>query len=135
MAPAPLRIPPSRPILLAAEPQLFVSDIALSCNYFAGKLGFGIVFTHGEPAFYAQVRRDDLRLNLRHVDAPVFDAGFRQREQDALSVTITVDDIKALYEEFLAACATFHRHLERQPWGADLFIVSDPDGNLIGFAG
>ena len=135
MAPAPLRFPPSRPILLAVEPQLFVSDIAASCDYFVGKLSFEIVFIHGEPAFYAQVRRDNLSLNFRHAESPVFDAGFRQREEDALAATITVDDIKALYEEFLATEVIFHRHLERQFWGADMFIVSDPDDNLIGFVG
>jgi uncharacterized glyoxalase superfamily protein PhnB len=135
MAAKPLTIPPSKPLLLAAEPQLFVSDISASCSYFVGKLGFEIAFTHGDPAFYAQVTRDSLRLNLRHVDGPVFVADFRQREEDALAVMITVDDVRGLYDEFIAAGADVHRHLRREPWGSGVFIVSDPDGNLLGFAG
>jgi hypothetical protein len=37
---------------IAAE--LFVADIKASCDFFTQKLGFSIVFTYGEPPFYAQ---------------------------------------------------------------------------------
>jgi uncharacterized glyoxalase superfamily protein PhnB len=29
----------------------------------------------------------------------------------------------------------FHQTLKRQPWGAKNFVVKDPDGNLLLFAG
>ena len=61
-------------VITAAEPQLFVADIKSSCDFFTSKLGFAVVFTYGEPPFYAQVVRDGARLNLRHVDRPVIDA-------------------------------------------------------------
>ena len=48
----------TKAVIAGAEPQLFVADIKSSCDFFTGKLGFAIVFTYGEPAFYAQVRRD-----------------------------------------------------------------------------
>jgi uncharacterized glyoxalase superfamily protein PhnB len=51
-----------------------------------------------------------------------------------LSATITVSDAKALYEEFRACNAPFHRQLRREPWGSDTFIIRDPDGNLLAFA-
>ena len=121
--------------LLAAEPQLFVSDIAASCAFWTEKLGFDLAFVYGEPPFYAQVFRDGARLNLRHVDGPVFDEQFRIREHDALSATITLDDAKPLFLEFRAAGAVFHQPLRTEPWGARTFIVRDPDGNLIAFAG
>lgn len=120
--------------ILSAEPMLFVSDIAASCAYFA-RLGFRIAFTYGEPAFYAQVARDGARLNLRHVAPPVFAPGFRERERDALAATVTLDDARPLYEEYVGAGIPFHQALRTEPWGAQTFIVSDPDGNLIAFAG
>ena len=43
-------------VITAAEPQLFVADIKASCDFFTGKLGFTVIFTYGEPPFYAQVR-------------------------------------------------------------------------------
>ncbi|MCW3477128.1 VOC family protein [Limobrevibacterium gyesilva] len=123
-----------RPVLTAAEPQLFVSDIKASCDFFTVKLGFTIAFVYGDPPFYGQVCRDGARLNLRHVDRPVFDSALRKRES-LLSAAIAVEGIRQLFREFQSAGVLFHEALTRQPWGAETFIVEDPDGNLLLFAG
>ena len=34
-----------------------------------------------------------------------------------------------------SAGVAFHQTLKRMPWGAENFIVKDPDGNLLLFAG
>src|SRR5712671_4652593 len=128
---------PPRPALVGAEPQLFVADIKASCDFFTQKLGFAIVFVYGEPPFYAQVKRDGARLNLRCVDAPMIDGALRERES-LLSASITVataEEIKQLFLEFQSAGVTFHQRLKKQPWGAKNFVVIDPDGNLLLFAG
>jgi catechol 2,3-dioxygenase-like lactoylglutathione lyase family enzyme len=122
----------SKPILLAAEPQLFVADIAASCEFYTKKLGFTVAFTYGEPPFYGQVFRDGARLNLRHLDEPAFRPELRG---DLLSASIVLDDAKPLFLEFQAAGVVFHQVLKTEPWGARTFIVCDPDGNLILFAG
>lgn len=124
----------AKPTLLAAEPQLFAADIAASCEFYTQKLGFKVAFTYGEPPFYAQVFRDGASLNFRHLDQSVMDAMLRARE-DLLSASITVDDIKPLFLEFQAADVAFAQTLKTEPWGARTFIVRDPDGNLILFAG
>ena len=127
----------AKAVLTAAEPQLFVGDIKPACDYFTQKLGFSVVFVYGEPPFYGQVKRDGARLNLRCVDRPVIDVELRERE-DLLSAAITVgtaEEIKQLFLEFQGAGVTFHQGLMRQPWGAKNFIVKDPDGNLLLFAG
>ncbi len=118
-------------MILAAEPQLFVTDIRRACAWYHDKLGFTIAFVHGEPAFYAQVKRDGAALNLRHVDAPAFVA----TEEDLLAATLTTDDIAALTAEFVASGADLHQPLRTEDWGARTLIVRDPDGNLILFAG
>jgi catechol 2,3-dioxygenase-like lactoylglutathione lyase family enzyme len=126
-----------KPAIVGAEPELFVSDIKASCDFFVSKLGFAIAFTYGEPPFYAQVKRDGARLNLRHVDRPVIDAELRDREQllaAALTVA-TAEEIKQLFLEFQAAGVSFFQTLRRDPWGARNFIVKDIDGNLLCFAG
>ncbi|MBB3562162.1 catechol 2,3-dioxygenase-like lactoylglutathione lyase family enzyme [Rhizobium sp. BK512] len=124
-----------QPTFLDAQPQLFVDDIQAACDFYSQKLGFTIAFTYGEPPFYAQVVRDAARLNLRHVDMPAFHPELRQRERDILSATITLDDVKALFLEYTANGVPFHQPLRLEPWGARTFIVCDPDGNLIAFAG
>jgi catechol 2,3-dioxygenase-like lactoylglutathione lyase family enzyme len=124
----------SKSSLLAAEPQLFVADIAASCAFYTAKLGFAVAFTYGEPPFYGQVFRDGARLNLRCVRPPVVDPQLRERE-DLLSASITLDDAKPLFLEYQAAGVPFHQALRTEPWGARTFVVRDPDGNLILFAG
>ena len=126
--------PPTGPraVLRSTAPQLFVTDMTRSCNFFTQKLGFAVVFLYGEPPFFGQVSRDEIRLNLRHVDAPLIDPALSARE-DYLSASIRVDNVQRLYAEFLGAGAPIHQHLRNEPWGATTFIVRDPDGNLLLF--
>ncbi|MFC3080276.1 VOC family protein [Phenylobacterium terrae] len=126
---------PGRPVLTGAEPQLFVTDMDRTVGFFTEQLGFTVGFLYGEPAFYGQVRRDAVRLNLRCVDGPV---GRPADEEDLLSASITVDRLKALFREFQERGVAFHQPLTREPWHAEnqaQFIVADPDGNLLLFAG
>lgn len=127
----------SRPVLINATPQLFVSDIAASCDFFTRTLGFDVRFVYGEPPFYAQVVRDGASLALRHLDRPALDrlAAAMSADVDMLTASMAVDDVMALHREFQAAGATFHQALRTEPWGARTFIVKDPDQNLILFAG
>ena len=127
----------TRPALSAIEAQLFVSDIKASCDYFTSKLGFAIGFIYGEPPFYAQVRRDHALINLRMVCEPVFVGDIREREQ-LLAASMTVDgaaEIRQLFLDYQAAGVDFFQPLKQEPWGARTFIVRDPDGNLMLFAG
>jgi catechol 2,3-dioxygenase-like lactoylglutathione lyase family enzyme len=127
----------SRPVISATAAELFVSDIKASCDFFTQKLGFSIVFVYGEPPFYAQVKRDRGLINLKHMDGPVIDPELRDRES-LLSADMGLDtheEIKQLFLEFQAAGAAFFQTLRKEPWGAKTFIVKDPDGNLLLFAG
>lgn len=127
----------TRPVITAVAAELFVSDIQASCEFFTRKLGFTVVYVYGEPPFYGQVKRDAARLNLKHMDRPVIDPALREREQ-LLSADMgvdTADAIKQLYLEFQQAGVEFQQTLMRQPWGAKNFVVRDPDGNLLLFAG
>ena len=128
---------PFKARIVGAEPQLLVTDIERSCEFFREKLGFSVVFSYGKPPYYAQVRRDAARLNLRFVERAIIESSVREREE-LLSASMTVstaDEIKLLFLEFQSAGAAFHQKLKKQPWGARNFIVKDPDGNLLLFAG
>jgi catechol 2,3-dioxygenase-like lactoylglutathione lyase family enzyme len=119
---------------VAAEPQLYVRDIAASSKFYSETLGFAIAFTYGEPAFYGQVVRDGARLNLRQVDDPVVDPARRDSEQ-LLAASIILQDAKPLFLEYQMAGVDFAQALRTEAWGARTFIVRDPDGNLLLFAG
>ena len=128
---------PSRPVISATAAELFVSDIKASCDFFTQKLGFSIVFVYGEPPFYAQVKRDRGLLNLKHMDAPVIDPALRDRES-LLSARHGARHARG-DQAALPGVPGRRRHLppdaEKEPWGAKTFIVNDPDGILLLFAG
>ena len=126
-----------RPVLNSTEAQLFVADIKASCDFYTGKLGFEVAFVYGDPPCYGQVTRDHARLNLRVVGEPVFMGDIREREH-LLSASLTAasaDQIQQLFSSYQAAGVHFSQTLKKEPWGATTFIVRDPDGNLILFAG
>jgi len=126
-----------RPVISAIAAQLFVADIKASYDFFTQKLGFSVVFTYGEPPFYAQVKRDRALLNLKCVDHPVMDPALRDRESllSADMAVATHEEIERLFLEFQEAGITFFQTLRKEAWGAKTFIVKDPDGNLLLFAG
>jgi uncharacterized glyoxalase superfamily protein PhnB len=126
-----------QPILSSVAPHLFVENIQASCEFFKSKLGFSVDFVYGDPPFYGQVSRDNARLALRSMDEPVFAGDIRERE-DLVLASITVasaEEIKQLFLTYQDAGVPFHQTLKQEPWGAKTFIVKDPDGNLLLFAG
>lgn len=110
-----------------------MSDLARAVAFYETALGFRTAYLYGEPPFYGFVVRDGAGLNLRHVDAPVFDR-VRQEAEILLTANIPVEGVSALQAEFRARGVPFAQELTRQPWGTRDFIVRDPDGNLICFA-
>jgi catechol 2,3-dioxygenase-like lactoylglutathione lyase family enzyme len=128
---------PSQPILNSVAAHLYVRDMNVSTSFFTEKLGFTIDFVYGDPPFYGQVSRDNTKLALRQMDEPFFAADIRERE-GLLSASIKVastDEIKQVFLAYQAAEVPLAQSLRNEPWQAITFIVRDPDGNLILFAG
>lgn len=126
---------PAQPVQWTAEPQIFVTDMNRALDFYVQRLGFHLGFAYGNPPFYAQVVREGAMLNLRLVDRPAID---RSVGRDLLSAAFGVDHAGRLFEEYQARGAPFHQVLTREPWhgpGQGAFIVADPDGNLLLFAG
>jgi uncharacterized glyoxalase superfamily protein PhnB len=126
-----------RPYFSAVEAQLYVTDFRRAVDFYVAKLGFTVAFMSGEPAHYGMVVRDNAKLCLRLVHEPVFVGDIRERQQ-LLSASITLTsaaELRQLYAAYQAAGVSFHQPLTTQPWGAQNFILRDPDGNLILFAG
>ena len=130
--------PHSQPILTSVAAHLYVRDLKVSAEFFTQKLGFILDFVYGDPPFYGQVSRDNARLALRHMDEPVFAGDIRRTGGPAVRVNHAGQcggDQAALPCISGAPTVPFHQVLRKEPWGASTFIVQDPDGNLILFAG
>ncbi len=54
--------------LTSVAAHLYVRDLKVSTDFFTAKLGFTIDFVYGDPPFYGQVSRDNVRLALRWMD-------------------------------------------------------------------
>jgi catechol 2,3-dioxygenase-like lactoylglutathione lyase family enzyme len=127
----------SQPILTSVAAHLYVRDLKASTEFFTSKLGFSVDFVYGDPPFYGQVSRDNARLALRSMDESFFTQDIREREE-LLSASITLasaEEIENLFLTYHAADVPFAQSLRNEPWQAKTFIVKDPDGNLILFAG
>jgi catechol 2,3-dioxygenase-like lactoylglutathione lyase family enzyme len=124
------------PRFSSVEAMLYVTDMQRAAAFYTAKLGFTVAFMYGEPAYFGMVVRDNAKLCLRLVHEPVFAGDIRERQQ-LLSAAITLAsaaELRQLHDDYQAAGVPFHQPLATQPWGAQNFILRDPDGNLILFA-
>jgi len=122
------------PRLTRAVPVIFVVNVQASAEFFRDTLGFSIDFLHGHPAFYGSVSRDGACVHLKFVHEPVLAVGAQDRD-GFITAFIEVENVKALYAEYVTAGATFDQKLKKQAWGGRDFIVRDADGNGICFVG
>jgi uncharacterized glyoxalase superfamily protein PhnB len=132
--PSPAKSTSSTPRLTRAVPVIVVADVKASAEFFRDTLGFAIDFLHGRPPFYGSVSRDAACVHLKFVHEPVVVVGAQDRD-GFISAFIEVEDVKALYAEYVAAGATIDQKLKKQAWGGRDFIVRDLDGNGICFVG
>ena len=133
-APRSARTAPAAARLTKGIPVVLVSDVGVASEFYRDKLGFAIDFLHGRPAFYASVSRDEACIHLRFVHQPAFVAGVREQEQ-FISAFMAVDNVKGLFTEYQTRNVPFVHRLKKEPWGQSSFIVRDPDGNCLCFAG
>jgi uncharacterized glyoxalase superfamily protein PhnB len=113
---------------------ILVANVEASAGFFKNTLGFSIDFLHGAPPFYGSVSRDAACVHLKFVHEPVLAPGAQDRD-GFITAFIEVENVKALYAEYVAAGAMFAQKLRKQAWGGRDFVVRDSDGNCICFAG
>jgi catechol 2,3-dioxygenase-like lactoylglutathione lyase family enzyme len=136
VANGPASTKPTSPTLrlTRAVPVIFVANVEASADFFKNTLGFSIDFLHGDPPFYGSVSRDGACVHLKFVHEPVLTVG-AQDQDEFIVAFIEVENVKALYAEYVTASAIFDQKLKKQAWGGRDFIVRDPDGNGLCFAG
>jgi catechol 2,3-dioxygenase-like lactoylglutathione lyase family enzyme len=122
------------PRLTRAVPVIFVADVQTSAGFFRDTLGFSIDFLHGDPPFYGAVSRDGACLHIKFVHQPVLAVG-AEDEPDFINAFVEVDNVEALYTEYVEAGVRFGQTLRTESWGGRDFVVRDPDGNAVCFAG
>ena len=103
-----------------AEPILRVADMARSVRYYVDVLGFENA-DWGNKTF-TRVRRDGAGIYLCEGD----------QGQAGTWVWVGVDDVAALYQEFVENGAAIRHAPRNYPWAYEM-RVEDPDGHVLRF--
>jgi predicted enzyme related to lactoylglutathione lyase len=113
-------------VLQAAAPVFVVEDVMRSVDYFRNALGFRIEFTHGEPASYAGVERDNVTVHLQA-------ARDSKRKVGHSAIYVFVADVDELHRELQSRGAKVANEPRDYPYGMRDFDVHDLDGNALCF--
>jgi catechol 2,3-dioxygenase-like lactoylglutathione lyase family enzyme len=115
-------------MLEQVQPVLGSRDVRASIDFYAGRLGFELVFHAPEHPAYAVLRRDRVELHLQWSNPAEWSPGDRPMYR------FLVSDIGALFDEFERA-GVFHAGtaLRTTPWGTREFAFYDPGRNGLTF--
>ena|ERR1051326_1476233 len=100
-------------------PILNVKDFALSIDYYINKLGFQEKWDWGEPPTFGCVARGKVEIFL-------CEGG---QGQYGTWMSIFVQDVDALYEDYKKSGAIIRQPPTNFPWGVREMNVEDPDGH------
>ena len=111
------------------SPQLLVSDIGRSLEFYIKKLGFDIDFRYED--FYSGIIKDGYSIHLKS-GKPSFEERKNRRNNEDLDIVFSVDNIEDLYEEFSNKFVELIQPLREMPYGKEFYVI-DPDGYIIAF--
>ncbi|MCL4706744.1 VOC family protein [bacterium] len=119
--------------IVALAPVLLVKDVVAAANYYRDKLGFAYERFWGEPANFCMVRRDGHTIMLSQAPAQHKIVPYWQVVDKMWNVYLWVDDVEAIYQEFLQRGAQIDYGLGLKDYGVKEFGVQDLDDHDIGF--
>lgn len=111
------------------SPQLLVTDLEDSIEFYTKKLGFEVDFRYDD--FYAGISKDGCSIHLKP-GTPSIEERQNKRKNEDLDIVFSVDNIENLYEELLNRSVELIQPLRNMPYGKE-FYVADPDGYIISF--
>jgi len=111
------------------SPQLLVSNIDISIEFYTKKLGFDVDFRYED--FYAGITKQGYSIHLK-MSKPSIEERENKRNNEDLDIIFSVDGIESLFEELSNKSVEFTQLLRNMPYGKE-FYIADPDGNMIAF--
>lgn len=122
-------------------PELYVSDLEASLDFYCGLIGFEMEYARPEERF-AYLKRGNVSLMLEEPIGRTWLAGPLERPFGrGVNLQIMVEDVQALYAICQSAEANLLLALETKAYqrrddtvSQTQFVVQDPDGYLIRLA-
>lgn len=119
--------------LTASAPVLLVKDVVAAANFYRDTMGFDYKQFWGEPPSFVILKRDGMYVMLRQADDPKHVVPHWTVAENLWNIYFWVDDVDALYAEFVKRGAKIDYELCQQPYGCREFGVQDLDGHDIAF--
>lgn len=119
----------TRSKIKSMSPQLLVTDINRSIDFYIDKLGFEVQFRYDD--FYSGIVKDGYTIHLKS-GSPCAEERQNKRNNEHLDIVFTVENIEYLYEEILNKSVQVIQPLRNMPYGKE-FYIADPDGYIIAF--
>jgi predicted enzyme related to lactoylglutathione lyase len=111
------------------SPQLVVSDIGRSIQFYTKQLEFSLNFRHEDS--YADVGFSGNSIHLK-LGAPSKEEQERKRENEDVDIVFGVTDLDGLYETVKSKEIDIVLPLRVMPYGKE-FYIRDPDGHVLAF--
>jgi uncharacterized glyoxalase superfamily protein PhnB len=108
-----------------ATPILNVKNLQASMDYYVEKLGFEKMWDWGDPPDFGCVKRGKVEIYLCE----------GSQGQPGTWMSIFVDDVDTLYEEYQKSGATILDPPENYPWETREMLVEDLDGHRLRMSG
>lgn len=119
--------------IVALAPVLLVQDVVAAANYYRDKLGFAYERFWGEPANFCMIHRDGHTIMLSQAPAQHKIVPHWKAVDKMWNVYLWVDEVEAIYQEFVQRGAQIDYGLGMKNYGVKEFGVQDLDGHDIGF--
>ena len=119
--------------LVRSAPVLFVRDVQAAAKHYRTAMGFSEPLIYGEPPSFAILHRDTMHLMLKQIDDHTRIVPRWTVSPGLWDMYFWVDDVEALYREFVGRGAKIDYEPCDQPYGCREFGTQDIDGHDIGF--
>ena len=111
------------------SPQLLVTDIDRSIEFYTEKLDFDVEFRYED--FYSGIIKDGCSIHLK-TGKPSMEERNNRRNNEDLDIVFSVENIEDLFKELSNKFVEFLQPLRDAPYGKE-FYIADPDGYIIAF--
>jgi uncharacterized glyoxalase superfamily protein PhnB len=119
--------------LIGSAPVLFVRNIYAATEHYRDAMGFSFGKIWGEPPSFAILRRDNMYVMVKQIADHKHIVPRWTVSGGLWDMYFWVDDVEALYKEYVERGAKIDYGLCDQPYGCREFGTQDIDGHDIGF--
>lgn len=117
----------------ASAPVIFVRDVHAAAAHYRDAMGFSFGKIWGEPPSFAILARDNMYVMIKQIDDHKHIVPRWTVSAGLWDIYFWVDDVDALYKEFVGRGAKIDYEPCEQPYGCREFGTQDIDGHDIGF--